>query len=200
MVQINRNVEGYLGHFEFGTDRDGRFAFANIPPMQDWYLYGLMDSLKGSGSIPVRTVKTGAHGSTLDVGDIEVQPGYRLTGRLVLADGKPVPPETRVLASRSGPGIPRRRPSGRTAGSRSPASRPSNSACPRTSGVIIPRRRMRASTCSTAWACWGRSEGTSTTCGSSSILWTRDRRPEVQPGRQARNTTTSQRPSPRCTR
>jgi hypothetical protein len=102
MVQINRNVEGYLGHFEFGTDRDGRFAFANIPPMQDWYLYGLMDSLKGAGSIPVRTAKTGAHGSTLDVGDIEVQPGYRLTGRLVLADGKPVPPETRVLASRGG--------------------------------------------------------------------------------------------------
>jgi hypothetical protein len=102
MVQVNRNVEGYLGHFEFATDHDGRFAFANIPPNQDWYLYGLMDSLKGSGSIPVRTAKTEAHGSTLDVGDLEVRPGYRLTGRLVLADGKPVPPETRVLASREG--------------------------------------------------------------------------------------------------
>ena len=102
MVQINRGVEGYLGHFEFGTDRDGRFAFANIPPRQDWYLYGLMDSLKGAGSIPIRSAKTGAHGSTLDVGDIQVQPGYRLTGRLVLADGTPVPPETRILASRDG--------------------------------------------------------------------------------------------------
>ena len=45
-------------------------------------------------------MKTGAHGSTLDVGDVEVHPGHRLTGRLVLADGKPVPPGTRVLASR----------------------------------------------------------------------------------------------------
>lgn len=100
IVQVDRNVMGYLGHFEFGTDRDGRFAFANIPPMQSWYLYGLMDGRKGSGSIPVRNLKTEAHGSTLDLGDIEVQPGYRLTGRLVLADGKPVPPATRILASR----------------------------------------------------------------------------------------------------
>lgn len=100
IVQVDRNVMGYLGHFEFGTDRDGRFAFANIPPMQSWYLYGLMDGRKGSGSIPVRNLKTEAHGSTLDLGDIEVQPGYRLTGRLVLADGKPVPTATRILASR----------------------------------------------------------------------------------------------------
>jgi hypothetical protein len=100
MVQVSRNVEGFLGHFEFGTDRQGQFAFANIPPMQDWYLYGLMESLKGSGSIPVRDVRTQEHGSRLDLGDIEVQPGYRLTGRLVLADGGRVPPGTRVLASR----------------------------------------------------------------------------------------------------
>ena len=59
-----------------------------------------MDDLKDSGSIPVRTLNTNADGSTLDLGDIEVQPGYRLTGQLILGDGKPVPPETRVLASR----------------------------------------------------------------------------------------------------
>jgi hypothetical protein len=100
IVQVNCNVIGYLGHFEFGTDRDGRFAFANIPAMQNWYLYGLMDGLKDSGSIPVRTLETKENGSTLDLGDIEVQPGYRLTGQLILADGKLIPPETRVLALR----------------------------------------------------------------------------------------------------
>jgi hypothetical protein len=62
--------------------------------------YGLMDSLKGIGSIPIRNVRSEAHGSTLDVGDMQVQPGFQLAGRIVLADGKPVPPETRVLASR----------------------------------------------------------------------------------------------------
>jgi hypothetical protein len=100
MVQVDRGVVGYLGHFEFATQPDGWFSFANIPPQEKWYLYGLMDSLKDSGSIPVRAVRTGAHGSPLDLGDVPVQPGCRLTGRLVLADGKPVPPETRVLVSR----------------------------------------------------------------------------------------------------
>jgi hypothetical protein len=57
IVQVDRDVIGYLGHFEFGTDRAGRFAFTNIPPNQTWYLYGPMDSVKGYGSIPVRTIK-----------------------------------------------------------------------------------------------------------------------------------------------
>ena len=39
MVQTNRNVEGYLGHFEFATDRTSVFSFVNIPPVdQQWYL------------------------------------------------------------------------------------------------------------------------------------------------------------------
>jgi hypothetical protein len=100
MVQVSRSADGFLGHFEYGTDREGRFAFANIPPMESWYIYGLMESLKASGSIPVRNVNTQEHGSRIALGDIEVQPAYRLTGRLVLADGKPVPPETRVIVSR----------------------------------------------------------------------------------------------------
>jgi hypothetical protein len=101
MVQTDRNTMSYLGHFEFATDHDGRFAFANIAPMQNWYIYGLMDSLKSSGSIPVRSLMTQAHGSTLDLGDIVVQPGYRLTGRVVLSDGRGIPAGARVLVSRS---------------------------------------------------------------------------------------------------
>ena len=46
--------------------------------MQDRELYGLMESLKGLGSIPVLSLKTQQHGSRLDLGDIEVEPGYRL--------------------------------------------------------------------------------------------------------------------------
>jgi hypothetical protein len=100
MVQTDRSAEQFVGDFTFGTDGSGRFSFTNIPPHQDFYIYGVMDDLKEYGSIPVRTLKTEAHGSTLDVGDLNVQRGYRLTGRVVLSDGKPVPAGTRVLASR----------------------------------------------------------------------------------------------------
>lgn len=100
MVQTDRDNKGYLGRFEFGTDSRGQFSIANMPPHQKWYIYGLMDTLKSSGCIPVQTVTTGAHGSTLDLGDLEVQPGFRISGRMVLADGKAVPPDTQVILSR----------------------------------------------------------------------------------------------------
>jgi hypothetical protein len=103
MVQIDRSPNGFLGHFEFGTDSRGQFSIANMPPHQKWYIYGLMDTLKSSGCIPVQTVTTGAHGSILDLGDLEVRPGFRISGRMVLTDGKAVPPDTRVILSRDTP-------------------------------------------------------------------------------------------------
>jgi hypothetical protein len=39
-------------------------------------------------------------GSKLDVGDLNVEPAYRITGRVVLSDGKSVPANTRMLFSR----------------------------------------------------------------------------------------------------
>jgi hypothetical protein len=89
-----------VGDFEYGTGDDGRFAFTNIPPGDDWGIYGLMDSLKAHGAIPVRHLRTGTHGETVELGDVEVGPGHRMSGRVVLADGKPLPPDARVMLSR----------------------------------------------------------------------------------------------------
>ncbi len=100
MVQRDRNVQRFVGDFEYGTGDDGRFAFTNIPPGDAWVIYGLMDSLKPHGAIPVRHLRTGNHGETVELGDIKVRPGRRVSGRIVLADGKPVSPDIRVLLSR----------------------------------------------------------------------------------------------------
>jgi hypothetical protein len=57
--------------------------------------------LSEHGAIPVRATSTGKSGSTLDVGILKIVPGYRLLGRLVLSDGKAVPPGTRPMLSRA---------------------------------------------------------------------------------------------------
>jgi hypothetical protein len=59
-----------------------------------------MESCRRYGAIPVRQVRVGASGTEKDVGVMPMQPGYRLSGRVILADGKPVPENTRVLLSR----------------------------------------------------------------------------------------------------
>jgi hypothetical protein len=99
-VQKDRNAETCVGHFEAATDARGVFQIRNVPPEDALALYGLMSSLRTHGAVGVREVRTGKSGSVSDVGDLDVGAGHKLSGRVVLADGKPVPPGTRVLLSR----------------------------------------------------------------------------------------------------
>jgi hypothetical protein len=100
MVSVDRGMENFTGNFDIGTDAHGRFAFVNLPPNVDYFVYGLMKALKPYGAIPVKKLRAGADGETIDVGDLAVMPSHRLAGRVVLADGKPVPPKTRLLVGR----------------------------------------------------------------------------------------------------
>jgi hypothetical protein len=107
LVQVDRTVGGrpetrthYIGHMEIATDDTGRFLFSNVSPNDELYVYGLMNSLKPYGSVPVHRLKTGDDGTLIDVGELVVEEGHRLSGRVVLGDGKPVPPHTRILVAR----------------------------------------------------------------------------------------------------
>jgi hypothetical protein len=99
-VQKDRNVDRFVGVFQAATDANGLFTLPHVPPNDVLVLYGLMDSLGKDGAVASREVKTGASGKTMDLGDLEVKPGYTLSGRVVLADGKAVPAGSRVLLSR----------------------------------------------------------------------------------------------------
>ena len=101
VVQASRTYTTFFGPQDIATDADGRFAIQNVNPDDDHYVYGTMDSLKRLGSLPAKKVRAGADRTDLDVGDLEVKPGYKLAGRVVLADGKAVPPGTRAQLSRS---------------------------------------------------------------------------------------------------
>jgi hypothetical protein len=57
-----------------------------------------MDSKEAAqGVASPRRVRVAADGSTKEVGDLELMPGVRLTGRVVLSDGQPVPQNTRLF-------------------------------------------------------------------------------------------------------
>jgi hypothetical protein len=100
LAQKSRNVDTFVGDFKAATDSNGRFRISNVPPGEQLVLYGLMGSLRTYGAVGVRDVRTGASDSETNVGDLAVQPSFKLSGRVVLADGKPVPAGIRVVLSR----------------------------------------------------------------------------------------------------
>jgi hypothetical protein len=100
VVQKDRGVTTFVGTFQAATDADGVFSILNVPANQALYAYGLMDTLRSHGAITAREVRSTASGSVVRLGDLKVTAGHRLSGHVVLADGKPVPADTRVLLSR----------------------------------------------------------------------------------------------------
>jgi hypothetical protein len=93
----NLEVSGYpYDEIRIGTNADGRFTLTNVPAPADWYVYGKMDSLATRGSTGVVACATQHDGEIVDVGDLVLKPAYRLRGRVVLSDGKPIPDGMRV--------------------------------------------------------------------------------------------------------
>ncbi len=95
LVSVDRSDDS-TGGFEATTNDEGFFCFQNIPPYHEYFVYGLMRSLQQVGCVAAKRLRVAADGSSKSAGDLEVTPGVRLTGRVVLADGNPVPPHTRL--------------------------------------------------------------------------------------------------------
>lgn len=82
------------------TDQDGTFFMPNIPPNREMVLYARMGSIPNDGTIASRGFTTGKTGSRTDLDKLEVRAGYRVAGRVVLSDGKPIPAKTRIFIGR----------------------------------------------------------------------------------------------------
>ncbi len=100
LVQANRGISTYLGDTSIGTDKDGRFTFLNIHPDEDYFIYGMMGTIKDGGAVGVVRVHSGGDGTTTGAGDLRVVLGHRLKGQVLLSDGTPIPPKTRLMLSR----------------------------------------------------------------------------------------------------
>jgi len=92
----NRRSGTVLPEMRVGTKEDGTFAITNVPPGRIYYLYGRMDSLAGRGlAAELVECETKDDGQEVDVGDVHVRPGLTLRGKVILSDGKPIPPDMR---------------------------------------------------------------------------------------------------------
>ncbi len=98
--QANRDVEGFLGKQTIGTDVDGKFELTNVPAGQLWLLSAMRDTLPDDGVTGSTSVFTIKPDTEIDLGDIAVEKGMIIEGRVKLDDGKPIPPRTQVLIDR----------------------------------------------------------------------------------------------------
>ena len=86
-----------LPEVRIGTDDDGRFALTNIPAGRVWYVYAKMESLAARGlAADIVECATKKDGQDLNIGDISARPANTLRGKIVLSDGKAIPPDMRV--------------------------------------------------------------------------------------------------------
>jgi hypothetical protein len=100
LVQVDRSAQSFLGDRSIGTDADGRFTFLNVHPDDDYFVYGLMGTLKDNGAAPARQIHVSGEGTTANAGDLDAVAGHTIRGRVLLSDGKNIPPKTRLLIGR----------------------------------------------------------------------------------------------------
>lgn len=100
LITTERACGTCLHDFEAVTDADGNFLLPNVTPKNSYQVFAKMESLGGRGALPTKTIKAGASGTTLDLGQLKVGPARTLVGRVVLSDGKAIPADTRLFLGR----------------------------------------------------------------------------------------------------
>ncbi len=106
---IPRNRGGFGGNLKImgdpyeeirvGTQADGTFVLADVPGAIGWYVYPKMESLsKSRAGQPVECDSKNA-GEVVDVGDLQLEPGHYLRGKVVLPKGGMIPEGMRVIIS-----------------------------------------------------------------------------------------------------
>lgn len=87
IYDVNEGI--FLGSFSTVTDENGRFSFSGLPAHEEFYLFGIMRSLRELGALPRRQIKTGDDGTHIELGDLNLAKSYTIAGRVQMANGKP---------------------------------------------------------------------------------------------------------------
>ena len=89
-----------LGDFSVGTDSAGRFTIVNVPANDGYWIFGSARSCGERGSLPARPLQVGAPGTSTDAGVLALEPGVRVSGRVVTSDQGKLPPDTQLCLVR----------------------------------------------------------------------------------------------------
>ncbi len=81
----------FYQEMRIGTQEDGTFSITGVPFPEDWNIYGKMESISSLGATAPIAVTTAHDGQDVNVGDIPIKRGFRLRGKVVLSDQKPMP-------------------------------------------------------------------------------------------------------------
>jgi hypothetical protein len=87
------------GEIRIGTLEDGSFVIPNVPALVNWYIYGKMESIGALGATALVECATKRDGEDVNVGDIQIQPGHHLRGKVTLSDRAAMADGMRVTIS-----------------------------------------------------------------------------------------------------
>ena len=87
IAQVDRSSSQFLEEIVAKTDQDGRFTLPDVAPNNAYEVHAKRDSLRALGAVAPKRVSVGEAGSTVSVGDLVVEPGVVVTGRVMLPDG-----------------------------------------------------------------------------------------------------------------
>jgi len=97
MSTQERESSVFMRGFDVATDASGRFTLMNIPAETQFHLYTQMKDVRGLGvTLPMQSVTTGPDRSKVELGDLATKAAFTVMGRVVLSDGKPIPPKTKI--------------------------------------------------------------------------------------------------------
>ena len=73
------------------TGTDGSFRISHVPAERDWRAYAQLGSLPDAGVLVPVGFQTTGDGTSVDIGELHVEKGRTLAGRIVCSDGKNAP-------------------------------------------------------------------------------------------------------------
>ncbi len=103
LVQCNTAGSGrFVGCYHIATNDDGRYTFVNVHPNDDYFVFTAMSDVARLGGMMIpKRISVDADGTTNRVGDCTLTSAvHRVSGHVILTDGKPVPAGTQLLLSR----------------------------------------------------------------------------------------------------